>query len=182
MKHILFLLAISLQISCATSMSSDKFFCSVSTKDIPDVRESSILYKHINYFADSIICGTVAEPLFDFNIKFDTLSRYKVTVVGDIIFKQMNYSLGQYRCVDSVRITRLIIDRLNCQREFYSNLAIRNKYDEQIAYKKWQECTLPKRILKRIRNDFLKRKKYVKYTINENEARGVTVLYSYRLY
>ena len=57
-----------------------------------------------------------------------------------------------------------------------------DKYDEQIAYKKWQECTLPKRILKRIRNDFLKRKKYVKYTINENEARGVTVLYSYRLY
>ena len=165
MKFILILLAGCLLVSCRTSMPSDIFFNTISTKDIPSMSEKSISYRISYLNTDCIRCGTISEPLFDYNIKYDTLSHYKVVVIG------------------YVGITRLVISSLHSPRELYSKHG-----DEHWNDIPWEECSLPKKILKKIRNDFLIRTKYSKYLFNKSELndelpiKGISTQYCYRLY
>ena len=162
---------------CGTTMSHEKFFSTISTKDIPEVSEKTILYKTdvVDYHFPE--AGTISEPLFEHNIKYDTLSHYRVTVFGYVVFGQ-NGPMAPYERIDSVGITRLVIDRMNAPRELYSK-----KRDEHWNDIPWENCSLPKKILKRIRKDFLIRTKNKRYVINQSDTiRGVTTGYAYRLY
>ena len=129
---------------CGTTMSHEKFFCTISTKDISDVPEQTISYKtdYIDYHIPE--AGTISDPLFDYNIKYDTLSHYRVTVFGYVVFGESNQE-GQYERIDSVGITRLVIDKVGGPRELYSK-----KRDEHWNDIPWEECSLPKKILKKI--------------------------------
>ncbi len=183
MKFILILLAGCLLVSCRTSMPSDIFFNTISTKDIPSMSEKSISYRISYLNTDCIRCGTISEPLFDYNIKYDTLSHYKVVVIGYVVFEKDNYQENQYERIDSVGITRLVISSLHSPRELYSKHG-----DEHWNDIPWEECSLPKKILKKIRNDFLIRTKYSKYLFNKSELndelpiKGISTQYCYRLY
>jgi len=184
MKYITILLASCLLVSCRTSMTSEMFFNTTSTKDIPDVSEKAISYRTSYLDTDCEECGTISEPLFDYNIKYDTLSHYKVVVIGYVVFGKDNYQENQYERIDSVGITRLVIDnKLHHSRELYGK-----KGDEHWNDIPWEECSLPKKILKKIRNDFLIRTKYLKYLFNKSKLvdelpiKGITTQYLYRLY
>ena len=177
MKYLLFFLAGCLLMGCGTTMSHKKFFSTISTKDIPDVPEQSISYKtnSIDYHVPE--AGTISDPLFNYNIKYDTLSHYKVTVMGYVIFGK-NVQTTPYERIDSVGITRLVIDRQNAPRELYSKNG-----DEHWNDIPWEDCSLPKKILKKIRKDFLIRMKYKRYVINRSDTlKGITAGYGYRLY
>ena len=158
-------------------MPSEKFFGTISTRDIPDVSLDSVPFSTGYIEGSCVSCGTISYPLFDDDIKYDTASHYRVIVLGKLVFEKDNYQKGEYKRVDSVGIYRLVIDRLHSPRESYSDLNHKWSHD-----KPWKECPLPKRILKKIRNDFLKRKKYTRYTFKEVDANSVSESYCYRLY
>lgn len=109
MKYLLTLLASCLLIGCVTTMPHEKFFCTISTKDIPDVPEKTISYKTdvIDYHFPE--AGSISDPLFDYDIKYDTLSHYRVAVLGRLVFGKGSYQESQYERIDSVGITRLVI-------------------------------------------------------------------------
>ena len=178
MKQLLILLTCCLLVSCGTSMSCEKFFGTVSTKDIPDVSLDSVSFRTSYIEGDCVSCGTISEPLFDCDIKYDTMSHYRVAVMGKIVFAKDNHPKDQYKRVDSVGITRIIVNNmLQARREIYSNMNYKLENDTP-----WDECPLPKRILKKIRNEFLKREKYVRYTFKETDADSVYETYVYYLY
>ena len=162
---------------CGSTMSHEKFFCTISTKDIPDVPEQTISYTTdvIDYHFPE--AGTISNPLFEYDIKYDTLSHYRVTVLGYVGFGESSHK-GQYERIDSVGITRLVIDKKGGPRELYSK-----KRDEHWNDIPWEKCSLPKKILKKIRKDFLTRMKYKRYVINTSDTiKGITTSYGYRLY
>jgi hypothetical protein len=158
-------------------MSNEKFFGTVSTKDISNVSIDSVSFRTSYIDGSCVSCGTILEPLFDYDIKYDTLSHYKVIVLGEIIFEKDNDKKNQYKRVDSVKIKSLVIDKLHSQREFYSDTNHKWSHD-----KLWKECPLPKYILRKIRNDFLKRKKYTRYIFKDADASSVSESYCYYLY
>ena len=175
-------LASCLLMGCSTLMPQEKFFCTISTKDIPDVPEKTISYKtdYIDYHFPE--AGTISDPLFDYDIKYDTLSHYRVTVLGYVIFGKEANQNNQYERIDSVGITRLVIDKIGAPREL---LGI--KGDKRWNNNKnWEECSLPKKILKKIRNDFFIRMKYKRFVFNQSDQtepiNGSTTGYGYRLY
>ena len=177
MNKLLIILTCFLLVSCSTLMSSEKFFGTVSTKEIPNVSIDSVPFITSYIEGSCVSCGTISEPLFDYDIKYDTLSHYKVIVQGEIIFEKDNHQKNQYKRVDSVRINRLVIDRLHFQREFYSDM--NHKWGHNTL---WKECPLPKKILREIRNDFLKRKKYIRYFFKDVDVSSVSESYCYHLY
>lgn len=176
MKKLLIISIYLLLVSCRTLMLSEQFFVTVSTKDVTNVPIDSISFRTSYIEDDCVSCGTVSEPLFDCDIKYDTLSHYTVIVMGKIVFDN-NCQNGQYRKVDSIEINRLVIDRQHFPREIYSDLDHKWSRNTQ-----WEECPLPKNILKKIRNDFLKRKKYIRYNFNGLDVKSVSESYCYRLY
>ena len=158
MNKLLIILTCLLLVSCGTLMSNEKFFGTVSTKDISNVSIDSVSFRNSYIDGSCVSCGTILEPLFDYDIKYDTLSHYKVIVLGEIIFEKDN-------------------DKLHSQREFYSDT--NHKWSRD---KLWKECPLPKYILRKIRNDFLKRKKYTRYIFKDADASSVSESYCYYLY
>ncbi len=177
MKSILILWACCLLMGCSTSMQHERFFCTLSARDIPDVSEESITYRtdYIDYHF--VEAGTISNPLFGFDIKYDTLSHYRVVVLGRLVFGETKHD-GQYERIDSVEINRLIISSLNAPRELYCKNG-----DEYCSKISWKECSLPKKNLKKIRKDFLIRMKYKRYVINKSDSiKGITTLYEYHLY
>ena len=177
MKYLLILLAGCLLMGCGTTLSHEKFFCTRSTKEISDVPEQTISYKtdYIDYHFPE--AGTISDPLFDYNIKYDTLSHYRVVVFGYVVFGKSNQE-SQYERIDSVGITRLVIDKKGGARELYSK-----KWDEHWNDIPWEKCSLSKKILRKIRKDFLIRMKYKRYVINRSDTiKGITTGYEYRLY
>ena len=183
MRCFLFLLICCMLNGCSTLMPCEKFFCTVSTKDIPDVSISNISFITGYIHDDCKKCGTISDPLFDFNIKYDTLSHYRVLVLGYVVFgNEMNHK-NQYETIDSVGIKRLVIMRMHSQQELYGK-----KEDCNWSNRNWNECPLPKRILKEIRDDFLKRMKYRRYIYNKSvlddslSINGYTTQYYYSLY
>ncbi len=177
MNKLLIILTCLLLVSCGTLMSNEKFFGTVSTKDISNVSIDSVSFRNSYIDGSCVSCGTILEPLFDYDIKYDTLSHYKVIVLGEIIFEKDNDKKNQYKRVDSVKIKSLVIDKLHSQREFYSDT--NHKWSRD---KLWKECPLPKYILRKIRNDFLKRKKYTRYIFKDADASSVSESYCYYLY
>ena len=176
MKKLLIITTYLLLVSCGTLMPSEKFFVTVSTKDIDIMSLDSVSFSTCYIEGNCVSCGTVSEPLFACDIKYDTLSHYTVIVMGKNVFDN-NYQNGQYRYVDSIEINRLVIDRQHFPREFYSDLG--HKWSHNTS---WKECPLPKSILKKIRNDFLKRKKYIRYNLKNLDVKSVSESYCYRLY
>ena len=172
-KLILFATCLFL-VSCDTYFAKEKFFCKVSIKDIQDASLGTVSYRTDYIDGSCVQCGTVSVPLFDYDIKYDTLSRYKVIVIGKILFKKDSHI---YKTNDSIEINSLIIDRPSFPREFYSQK--NNKWSNQVS---WDNCPLPKRILKKIRTDFLKRKKNTRYVLNNSDACSISEMYSYLLY
>lgn len=170
--------------SCATTLTSESFFGIVSTKEIPDILIDTITYYTSKISSDTILCGIISYPKWSYNIKYDTLSRYKAVVEGVLIFKKDSILINQSKSVDSIEITRLVIDRKPFQREFYSNHMSHHANDDKISYKKMDECPLPPSVLEQIRNDFLMRMKYLRYTymFKEADVSGLTQMYVYCLY
>ena len=167
--------------SCNTQMPINEFFCIMSTKDVPDVSIDSIQFQRVYIDGSCIKCGTIENPLFCDNIKYDTLSRYRVVVVGNVFFEQDDDSQEEYEKIDSVGIESFIVIRPNSPREFYSN-------NPNWSNKRWKECPLPKRVLEEIKKDFLKRMKYKRYRFNKSALgdmlpiKGYATQYEYRLY
>jgi len=158
-------------------MSCEKFFGTVSTKDIPDVSLDSVSFRTSYIEGDCVSCGTISEPLFDCDIKYDTLSHYSVIVFGNITFDKDSCQSCDYKRVFSVEINRLIVQRQHFPREFYSD-----DYHKWTHNTPWRKCPFPKSVLKKIRNDFLLRKKYVRYSFKNIDVNSVTESYHYRLY
>lgn len=180
MKHIMFFLACSLFMSCSTIMPNEKFFCTVSTKDIPDLSVENIQFKTFPMDTHFPEYGTVSYPLFDYDIKFDTLSHYTVVVLGSVAFREQNNNDYEYEIIDSVSISRLVVDRSQHPRELYGK-----KGDDGWITKNWKECSLPNKILKKIKKDFLIRMKYQRYSLKKSDdlpIKGLTTSYVYRLY
>ena len=180
MRKLLFLLTCSMFMECCTIMPNEEFFCTISTKDIPDVSVKTLSFStdYIDYHFPE--CGTVSYPLFDYDIKYDTLSHYRVVVLGSVVFGEEDNTENVFEILDSVKITRLVVDRLHSPRELYG----KNGDDEWIS-KNWEECPLPNKILKKIRKDFLIRMKYKRYFLNKSDnspAKRLTTSYPYRLY
>ena len=183
MKLILIYWACCLLMSCGALLTSEEFFNTISTKDIPDVSVKSISYRTGYVDSECIKCGIISEPLFDYSIKYDTLSHYEVIVIGYVVFGKKNYQENQYEGIDSVGITRLIVSSLHSQRKLYGKNGdeIRNNI-------LWKECPLPKIILKKIKKDFLIRMKYKRFLFNksvfndEMQIKGYTTQYRYCLY
>ena len=177
MNKLLFLLICILMVSCGTFMPNEKFFGYVRARDIPDVSLDFVSFRTSYIGGDCISCGTISEPLFDYNIKYDTLSHYRVIVLGKIVFEKDSCQKGDYKRADSVGIHGLIVDRLYFPRVFYSDMS--HKWNQNTP---WKECPLPKKILKKIRKDFLMRKKYVRYAFEGEDVNSVSESYCYRLY
>ena len=176
MKKLLIIATYLLLFSCGTLIPSEQFFVTVSTKDVANVSLDSVSFRTSYIEDDCVSCGTVSEPLFDCDIKYDTLSHYMVIVMGKIVFNNICQN-GQYKYIYSIEINRLVIDRQHFPREFYSDLG--HKWSRNTS---WEECPLPKNILKKIRNDFLKRKKYIRYNFKDLDVKSVSESYCYRLY
>ncbi|SEV98571.1 hypothetical protein SAMN04487850_1111 [Prevotella aff. ruminicola Tc2-24] len=177
MKQLLILLTCCLLVSCGTSMSCEKFFGTVSTKDIPDVSLDSVSFRTSYIEGDCVSCGTISEPLFDCDIKYDTLSHYSVIVLGKVVFEKDSCQKEDYKRVYAVEINNLVVQKQHFPREFYSDSNHKWRHNTP-----WKRCPLPKKVLEKIRNDFLKRKKYVRYTFKEADASSVSESYCYRLY
>lgn len=165
---------------CGTSMSCKKYFSTLSTKNIPNMNIDSIPFRtdYVDYHVPS--GGTISTPVFDFDLKYDTLSRYRIHVLGRIVFAKDSNQPNQFKSIDSVGITRLVISRNNYPRESYTYNGRKWEND-----KSWKECPLPRKVLMKIREDFLIRMKYMRYVLNGEELeriRGVTSGYFYRLY
>ena len=166
--------------SCGTSMSCKKYFSTVSIKSIPNMNIDSIPFRtdYVDYHFPSY--GTISTPVFEYDLKYDTLSRYRIDVLGIIVFAKDSNQPYQFKSIDSVGITRLIISRPNYPRESYTYYGKKWQSD-----KSWKECPLPRKLLMKIREDFLIRMKYMRYILNEEDPeriRAVTTGYGYRLY
>ncbi|MCR4836291.1 MAG: hypothetical protein K5899_07915 [Bacteroidaceae bacterium] len=180
MKYLFILLAGCLLMGCSTLMPQEKFFCTISTKDIPDVPENTISYKtdYLDYHV--VEAGTISSPLFDYDIKYDTLSHYRVSVMGYVVFGRDANNTNQHERIDSVGITHLVIDKIGAPRELFGK-----KGDERWNKRNWEECYLPNKILKKIRKDFFIRMKYQRYVFNYNitePIKAITAGYGYRSY
>ncbi len=181
MKPLIIVWACCMLMNCSSLMPSEKFFCTTSTNRIPDVTIETITYRTRSSDEGCIECGTISEPLFDYNIKYDTLSHYKVVVLGYVVFGKENNYKYQYERIDSVGIIRLVIDREHFPRELYGK-----KGDDDWSNKRWEECPLPNKIVNLIKKDFLKRMKYKRFFFNKSvlkqPIKGVTTQHLYRLY
>ena len=176
----MFFLVCCLFMSCCTIMPNEKFFCTVSTKDIPDLSVENIQFKTFPMDDHFPECGTFSYPYFDYDIKYDTLSHYKVVVLGSVAFREQNINDYEYEIIDSVSISRLVVDRSQHPRELYGI-----KGDDGWITKNWEECSLPNKILKKIKKDFLIRMKYLRYSLKKNDdlpIKGMTTSYGYLLY
>lgn len=161
-----------------TLLSCEEYFCTVSSKDIPDMSLDSITFITSNIDSHFSECGTVSDPVFDYDIQYDTLSRYQVVVCGTIIFGKDTNPGKQYERVDSVGIRSLFIWNKNSkQREYYS-------CEYHRSHKKWEDCPLPPYILTQIKNDFLIRMKYTRYSLGKglNIMGGIALVRHYMLY
>ena len=150
-------------VSCRTSDSCDAYFSPVSVGKIKDISLQDVKYKteEIDYHIPEL--GSYDEPQIASNIRYDTISHYNVIVTGYAVLRdtgQMNKS----QIVDSVSLSRIIVERKCCGGEFYSKEP-RNGFN----YKPWKECPLPKSVRDEIREDFLIRMKYIKYRIKTGE-------------
>lgn len=160
-------------------MPNEKFFCTVSTKDIPDMSLENIQFKTFSLDTHFPESGTCSDPLFYHNIKYDTLSHYRVVVLGSVEFRQQDTNDYEYEIIDSVRISRLVVFSSHHPRELYGK-----KGDDGWSTNKWVECPLPNEILEKIRDDFLIRMKYQRYRLKkyeDNPVTGISTGYDYRL-
>lgn len=156
----------------------------MSTKDIADVPIEAIKYTNPEFIDTHIAeCGTLSQPLFDCNIKYDTMLHYKVLVIGYVRFGKDNGCKEKHETIDSVGITRVVIDRLYYPREMYGRIN-----DVDWRNKRWRDCPLPKAVLKALKDDFFIRMKYRKYCLNhsllnsEQLKDGTGVMLLYHLY
>ncbi len=160
---ILFLFVGFLFVSCGTSNSCDAYFSPVSVDKIKDISLQDVKYERMdvdNHFPE---WGDIEIPLIPCNIRYDTISHYNVIVTGYAVLRdtgQMNKS----QIVDSVSLSRIIVERKCCGGEFYSKEP-RNGFN----YKPWKECPLPKSVRNEIKEDFLILMKYIKYRIKTGE-------------
>ncbi len=173
--------------SCGISMSSEEFFRTLSVKGIPDVSIDTVRY--YTYFIEDDIpsLGKVSTPLLGYSIKYDTLARFKAVVIGAIFFEKSYHEANQYEKIDSIRIDRLIVWNNGSLRECFSSVKVRTAKIVQDQCKPLEECPLPKRVLKRIRNDFCIRMKHTRYIINRSMnnniiENGISVQHLYHLY
>ena len=171
-------------ISCSTHMSSERYFCKLSTKQIKDVPLESFEYKTYYIDDDCISCGTFSEPQFEFNLKYDTLSRYRVIACGNIFFDE---SMNADSCekIDFVELSYVILrGGSNVLPIRLSNNKNRSETFGQQIEKNWHDNPLPSHVMKTIRNDFFTRMKYRKYKFDLNEIRtgGISVSCIYQLY
>jgi hypothetical protein len=180
MKKIVTFMLCCIIMSCGTSLSCKKYFSTLSTENIPNLNIDSIPFHTdcIDYHFPSY--GTISTPVFDYDFKYDTLSRYRIVVLGRIVFDNSSNQPNQFKSIDSVGITRLIISRPNYPRESYTYHGKKWQSDKPL-----KECPLPQKILMKIREDFLIRMKYMRYILNEDDPeriKAVTTGYDYRLY
>ncbi len=181
MKKIIFLLIIvecCLMISCSTSITSEMFFGTTSTKYIPNISMDTLLYRTRYVDSHCISCGSISEPVYNLDIKYDTMSRYRVVIEGKIVFEERS-SNDKFKSIDSIGITRMIVYKSQSQKEFYTNCTDCNN---SIQYKEWKECTIPQKILKVLRKDFLLRMKCTRYSFKDVDATRISVSHTYRLY
>ena len=178
------ILTICLMISsCGISMSSEEFFRTLSVKEIPDMSMDTVRY-YTSFIEDDIpSLGKVSEPLLGYSIKYDTLARYRVAVIGSIKFAEQNDDTMQYARIDSIGIISFYLWNDHSQhREYYSNKRNGTDINSQEKGRTLEKCPLPKRILKRIRKDFFIRMKYREYQIDNINNKAISVIYDYRLY
>jgi len=179
MKKIVVFLICCIIMSCGTTMSCKKYFSTLSTRNIPNMTIDSIPFHtdYVDYHFPSY--GSISTPVFDYDFKYDTLSRYRIDILGRIVFAKNSNQPNIFKSIDSVGITRLIISRPNYPRESYSY------HGDWQNDKSLKECSLPQKVLMKIREDFLIRMKYMIYILNEEDSeriRTVTTGYGYQLY
>ena len=184
MKELIMTVISCMLISCSTHMSSERYFCKLSTKQIKDVPLESFEYKTYYIDDDCISCGTFSEPQFELNLKYDTLSRYRVIACGNIFFDESK-NADSCEKIDSVELSYVIIrGGSNVSPIRLSNNKNKSEMLGQQIEKNWNDNPLPSHVMKAIRNDFFTRMKYRKYKLNLNEIRtgGISVSYIYQLY
>lgn len=181
MKYWIIFIICILLVSCRSGISSTNYFGTLSSKDIPDISLNAVPFK-TNYLDDECVkCGTMSEPVFNYDIKYDTSSHYRVVVSGKVIFTKDTAPNNQYAMIDSVGIDNLIIWKEHSVRERYSSQASDN--NDSDWNKAWEKCPIPSNILKKIRKDFFIRMKYRQYSFgNDMNINGITTSYLYLLY
>ena len=183
-KFFSFVITCCILMSCSHLMSSESFFSTISTEDIPDLAIGTIPFRKSFLDDDCPKCGTIEEPLYELHLKYDTLSCYRVIIIGRVVFGKKNNYKNQFERIDSVGIKRMVVSRRNFPRELYGS-----DQDSDWNNKRWEECPLPRKILKLIRKDFLVRMKYRRYLFNDSvlddgilPIKGYTTMYDYHLY
>jgi len=123
--------------------------------------------------------GIILEPNIPFDIKYDTLSRYRVIIGGNIFFS--NNPIGNLTDIecDSIELSYVIVKKEGEQAKRFSN----KEYHKSAIDKQWKDCPIPFSIMKEIRKDFFIRMKYQKYkAINRDSINGLTVMHQYSLF
>lgn len=184
MKELVMTVICCMLISCGTHMSSERYFSKLSSKQIKDVPLESFEYKTYYIDDDCISCGTFSQPQFDFNLKYDTLSHYRVIACGNIFFDESKYA-DSCEKIDSVELSYVIIrGGSDVSPIRLSNNKNKSEMFGQQIEKNWNDNPLPSHVMKTIRNDFFTRMKYRNYKFDLNEIRtgGISVSYIYQLY
>lgn len=156
-------------------MHCDDYSSIVPGDKIKELPMRNVLYKteYVDY--DYRGFGTYENPQIVCEIRYDTLSHFRVIVWGYVILSDIDQANTQI--VDSVAITKMIVLRKHHKPvRFSRKRTAYNSFD-----KPWRECPLPWSVRNEIREDFLVRMKYRKYHINEKERR-ITVYHEYKLY
>lgn len=184
MKELITIVTCCMLTCCAPYMSSERYFCKLGTQQIKDVPLESLEYKTYHIDDDCISCGTFFEPQFEFHLKYDTLSRYRVMACGSIIFGDRE---GANPCekIDSVELSYLMIRKGNNVPPIcLSNIKSKSEMFGQQIKKNWYDNPLPSHVMRIIRDDFFKRMKYRKYKLSlyETKTNGIRVSYIYQLY
>ena len=178
-KFILLLINCFLIIGCGSSIPCTQYFTKKSAEEIEKIAEDTLTFK--TSYIDNIFksLGIILEPNIPFDIKYDTLSRYRVIVGGNIFFSNSPIeNLTDIRC-DSIELSYVIVKKEGEQAKRFSN----KEYRKSSIDKQWKDCPIPFPIMEEIRKDFFIRMKYQRYkAINKSCAKGLTVMHQYSLF
>ncbi|RRC96909.1 hypothetical protein [Prevotella sp. OH937_COT-195] len=150
------------------------FFISVGINDIKENQMQELSYErkqYVDYHVPSV--GTISDPIIDFDVKYDTLKKYGVGMVGDVMFCKDDSGYWDTSRKDSIRLREVVILGIR------EGTVVRYNSRNPIDFKK---CGIPYEVLSSIREDFFFRMKYTKFDLVKTKSNGYTYSHYYVLY
>lgn len=160
--------------SCSPNVLTKDFFCARSYDEIKDPYSGNYEYQKMDVDYHFPELGTISTPVSKLEVRNKGKQTYTVVIMGKNTFIMDKDSTWNTGHVDSVYCTGIAISGESTSNVYFTQRDSISKI----------ETPIPRRLLKKLREDFFVMNKNKKYDLKDTKQRwnGITTYYPYKLY